>query len=99
MSEYYKEAKEILIPVLDKIGMKKSEKDEKIEKNWPEIAGPRISPFASFKGIDKKTLLIETNDAHYLPLILAQQKRIIDRYNSIFPSEKIKYLKVIVSSM
>lgn len=99
MSEYYKEAKEILIPVLDKIGMKKSEKDEKIEKNWSEIAGPRISPFASFKGIDKKTLLIETDDAHYLPLILAQQKRIIDRYNSVFPSEKIKYLKVIVSSM
>lgn len=99
MSEYYKEAKEILIPVLDKIGMKKSEKDEKIEKNWSEIAGPRISPFASFKGIDKKTLLIETDDAHYLPLILSHQKRILDRYNSIFPSEKIKYLKVIVSSM
>ena len=98
MSEFYKEAKDVLLPILDKIGMSKSEKDHKIEENWPEIAGPKISTYSKFKNIDKKTLFITTDDSHYIPLILAQKKRIIEKYNTFFPDDDIRYIRVIVSS-
>lgn len=99
MSEYYKDAKEVLIPVLEMIGMNKREKDDQIKEKWEEIVGPRISRYSSFGRIDKKTLLILTDDSHYIPLILAQKKRIIDKYNKFFPSDGIKYLRVIVNSL
>ena len=53
MSEYYKDAKEVLIPVLEMIGMNKREKDDQIKEKWEEIAGPRISRYSSFGRIEK----------------------------------------------
>ena len=99
MSDFYKKADDVLIPVLEKIGMNKSDKDNKINEKWSDITGMRISKYSSFYKIDKRTLYINTDDSHYIPLILAQKKRIIEKYNSIFPSDDIRYIKVIVNSI
>ncbi len=98
MSEYYKEARDVLESLLEDIGVKKSERERKIEEHWAEIAGARISTYSSFARTEKKTLIITTEENAYLPLILAQKKRIIDKYNKFFPEDRIRYLRVIVSS-
>ena len=91
-------AKEVLAPIIEKIIQTRDSKSEEIKKRWPEISGPRISQYSSFLRIEKKTLFIAADDTRYIPLILAQKKRIIDKYNSFFPSDDIKYIKVIVES-
>ena len=98
MSQYYKDAKEVLAPIIEKIIQTRDSKSEEIKKRWPDISGPRISQYSSFLRIEKKTLFIAADDTRYIPLILAQKKRIIDKYNSFFPSDDIKYIKVIVES-
>lgn len=98
MSQYYKDAKEVLAPIIEKIIQTRDSKSEEIKRRWPEISGSRISQYSSFLRIEKKTLFIATDDTRYIPLILAQKKRIIDKYNSFFPSDDIKYIKVIVES-
>lgn len=98
MSEYYKDAKDVLKEIMETLSIKKNEKEEIINREWKNIVGQKISTYASFEKVDKKTLYISTDDNAYLPMILSQKKRIIEKYNKIFEKDKILYLHVIVKS-
>ncbi len=99
MSEYYKQAGEVLKEILEKIGTRKDERDEILKNEWKNIAGPKISSYSEYLKVDKKTLYIATDDSRYIPFILSQKKRILDKYNALFDNNRVSYIRIIVKTV